>query len=69
MTTLQDRLRASPTSQIMQEAASALDALRAENERLRKACEHAAEWLDGWGSAEPYLSELRAALQGESNGS
>ena len=30
MTTLQDRLRASPTSQIMQEAATALDALCAE---------------------------------------
>jgi hypothetical protein len=29
---------------------------------LLVACEGAAEWLKGWGSAEPYLGVLRAAI-------
>ncbi|MGS1115975.1 hypothetical protein [Castellaniella sp. UC4442_H9] len=39
--------------------------LKAERDKLRAACEKAAEWLEGWASAEPYLSELRAALAQE----
>lgn len=29
---------------------------------LLAACEKAVQWLDGWASAEPYVSELRAAI-------
>jgi hypothetical protein len=32
------------------------------NAELLAACEAAAEWLEGWASAEPYLSLLRAAI-------
>lgn len=43
-------------------------ALATENERLRSACEKAVEWLEGWASAEPYLTELRAALTQQEQG-
>lgn len=46
-------------------ALAAIDAQAAEIARLRGACEKAIEWLEGWASAEPYLSELRAALAQE----
>lgn len=29
---------------------------------MERALEQAEEWLEGWASAEPYLSEIRAAL-------
>jgi hypothetical protein len=38
--------------------------LRAEHKRLERlaALEGAEEWLEGWASAEPYLSVITAAL-------
>jgi hypothetical protein len=32
------------------------------NAELLAACKAAASWLESWASAEPYLSELRAAI-------
>lgn len=32
------------------------------NDDLLRACKSAAEWLSGWASAEPYLSQLEAAI-------
>lgn len=29
---------------------------------LLAACRRAEQWLEGWGSAEPYLTEIRAAI-------
>lgn len=43
-------------------ARTAVPALCEEVIRLREALEGAAEWLEGWASAEPYLSTIRAAL-------
>jgi hypothetical protein len=44
--------------------ASLAEKRREEIERLREACESAIEWLDGWASAEPYVTILRDALGG-----
>src|SRR3990167_5564369 len=40
-----------------------LAALRASNAELLAALKRAEEWLNGWASAEPYLSEIRAAIE------
>lgn len=50
---------------LITDAANELDAIRAECDRLKHACQQAVEWLDGWASAEPYISILNAALQKE----
>lgn len=68
MTTLQDRLRASPTSQIMQEAADALDALRAEaKEQARLLGISAERELAMRAENERLRIELRALIRGYVN--
>lgn len=54
-TMLQDGYIVSDSTGVVLQAAD-------EIERLREACQSAIEWLEGWDSAEPYLSCLRAAL-------
>jgi hypothetical protein len=39
-----------------------LDELRLVQGPLLNACKRAAEWLSGWASAEPYLTELQEAI-------
>ncbi len=41
---------------------------KAEIDRLRNALEGAEEWLEGWMSAEPYLTTIRKALSTEGDG-
>jgi hypothetical protein len=40
------------------------EALREQNTALVDALRKAEKWLEGWASAEPYLSEIREALAG-----
>lgn len=40
-----------------------LEIEREENQRLRKGLELAREWLDGWASAEPYISVIDSILK------
>lgn len=44
------------------ETALALAQILVINEDILTACKKAAEWLSGWGSAEPYLAELQEAI-------
>lgn len=46
-----------------QSAAAEIERLKSLNAELLAALKQAEEWLDGWASAEPYISEIRAAIK------
>lgn len=52
-------------SDLPEQAATTITALRTREAELVETLEQAREWLSGWASAEPYIEAINATLAGD----